>query len=392
MKNFYLIFIAAFVLIFAIIPSKNYAQCSCTGGVAPSTTTYLDVLNPTNSPSSTISFPQFDSTKGKLGCVTFKDTISGITTTYVQNLSSTKTLYAFLLTVANDISGPGISVTRDFTSNFGPDSLNAMGDHPGDSITYGPDKIFTNITDSNYTSNTSGYVGTGTVDYTYTLNGGLVSTQGSLNYADQIVTNYWGSFRLTYYWCPLATQDPHYCGFTAYKNGQSVQCDWQVQKDSSNCSYEIECSKNGSKYFMVGQIQSNNSENDTSSYQFQYPLSGGDQGKLCFRVKRTDSKGDTICTAIKTVNLNEGEKAGCSVYPNPVKSSTMMEFDAAQNSTFMVCLINQSGQIVLKKQVTLSGTNQIKINLTRPLATGVYSLQATDLNKVLQYTCKVFVQ
>ena len=392
MKNVYPVFIAAFSILVAIIPSKNFAQCSCTGGVPPSTTTYLDVLNSTNSPSSTLSFPQFDSTKGKLGCVSFKDTISGITTTYVQNLSSTKTDYAFLLTVANVITGPGISVNEDFTKNFGPDSLNAMGNSPGDSITYGPDNIFTNVTDSNYTSNTSGYVGTGTVDYTYTLNGGLVSTQGSLNYADQIVTNYWGSFRLTYYWCPLATQDPHYCGFTAYKSGQSVQCDWQVQHDSSHCSYEIECSKNGSPYFLVGDLPSNSAENDTSSYQFQYPLLSGDQGKLSFRVTRIDSRGDTISSAIKTINLNEGAKAGCTVYPNPVRSSTMMEFDQAQNTTFMVCLVNQSGQIVLKKQVTLSGTNQIKLNFNRPLAAGIYSLQATDLNNVLQYTCKVFVQ
>jgi hypothetical protein len=147
MKNLYTRIIVFTILSFAIIPSAVFAQCSCANGAAPSVTSYLDVIKPTNASSTTFSFPQFDSTKGKLGCVSFKDTISGTTTTYIQNLASSKTQYAFLFTVANNIAGPSIAVNETFTKNYGPDSLDAFGNHPGDSIVYGPDNIFTNVKD-----------------------------------------------------------------------------------------------------------------------------------------------------------------------------------------------------------------------------------------------------
>jgi hypothetical protein len=392
MKKLYSKFIVFTIVATAIIPSANFAQCSCPNGVAPSVTSYLDVIKPTNASSITLSFPQFDSTKGKLGCVSFKDTISGATTAYIQNLASTKTQYAFLFTVANSITGPGISVNENFTKNYGPDSLNAYGNHPGDSIVYGPANVFTNIKDSTYTSNTAGYIGKGAVNYTYTLNGGFVSTKGSLNYSDQVVTNYWGSFRLSYYWCPLSQNDPNNCGFNVYHKGHYVEVDWQTHNEKSHCNYEVQCSNDGSNYIPVCNKQSAVSEQDTASYQYQFPLQTNSTGILHFRVKRNDSDSNIFYTTIKSINLNDRAKAGCTVYPNPVKNSTMMEFDEAQYGTFMVFLINQSGQIVLKKQVTLTGTNQIKINIFQHLTPGIYLLQANDQTNLLQYSNKVFIQ
>jgi len=114
------------------------AQCLCSGGVAPNTVTYLDTISPTNASSSSFSFPKFDPSIGTLGCVGLNDTISGITTTTVWNLASSKTEYQFLLTVANNISGPGISVTDAYTTPYGPDSLNAKGDSPATALYMGP--------------------------------------------------------------------------------------------------------------------------------------------------------------------------------------------------------------------------------------------------------------
>jgi hypothetical protein len=391
MKNIYTIVIAGFLLFTIFLPFKNFAQCNCSSGVAATALNYHVTLDTTNASSSTISFPKFNPSVGTLSCVNFRDTLSGITTTNAWNQASAPYTYTFILSLINSITGPGFSILDNSSIVYGPTTLSAQGT-PGDTVVYGPNSIFKNITNDSSTSNTAAYVGSsGTVGFTYTL-GGNFGTVAGTNYGDQIITNYWGKFGLTYYYCPLAVSDPGNCGFTAYHKGSCVQLQWQTKNEKSNCSYEVQCSKGGSNYNAVDQVPSVPSETDTASYQYQYPLQNTSSGKLLFRVKRTDSLGNITYTAIKTVNLDDRTKSTCTVYPNPVRNSTMMEFDEAQNGTFLICLISQTGQTVLKKQVTLSGTNQIKINLVNHLVPGIYSLQATDQANSLQYVCKVFVQ
>jgi type IX secretion system substrate protein len=395
MKNVYLVTFAICACLVTFVPQRSFAQCLCSGGVAPNTVTYLDTLNPTNASSSTISFPKFDPSIGTLACVGFDDTISGITTTNVWNLASTKTLYKFLLTVANNISGPGISVDEDYTKIYGPDSLNAKGDSPGDSIVYGPDNLFTNTKDHNFTSNTAPYLGSsGTVNYLYTLNGGLISLIGSLNYGDQIVTNYWGTFRLTYNWCPAGLLTNMISNFTAAKNGNYVQLKWQAQNEQKNILYEIEYSTDGTQYFPAGNLQSDpNTEGTIASYQFMYNIFQANTGKLMFRIKRISEDGkSTIYSAIKTVNLNSSGIAGYHTYPNPVKSYTMIEFDEVLTGDFTISLVSATGQIVQQKEVSLAGSNQVRLDLSSHPATGIYYLQVRDKANNHQYISKLIIE
>src|SRR5580704_484038 len=180
MKKLYPVFFALIIFFIANFPTAASAQCLCSGGIPATSVTYYNPLDTTNASTSTISFPQFDPSIGTLSCVSLTDTISGITTTNVQNTASTKTQYEFLLLVANNITGPGISVNEDFTKTYGPDSLSAGGS-PGDSITYGPDNIFTNVKDSTASTNTAPYLGLGSVNFVYALNGGLNSVEGGFN-------------------------------------------------------------------------------------------------------------------------------------------------------------------------------------------------------------------
>ena len=395
MKNVYLVIIASCACMMTFVPLCGFAQCLCSGGVAPSTVTYLNTLSPTNASSSTISFPKFDPATGTLACVGFVDTISGVTTTDVWNLASTKTLYKFLLTVANNITGPGISVDEDYTKIYGPDSLNAKGNSPGDSIVYGPDNLFTNVRDSNRTSNTAPYLGSsGTVDYVYSLNGGLISLVGSLNYGDQIVTNYSGSFKLTYYWCPAGLLAKSISNFTAARNGTHVQLKWQAENEQKDISYEIQYSTDGTRYFSATSLKSSpNADGTASAYQFQYNIPQNDNGKLFFRVKRISPDGNTIVySPIKTVSLNKNGTPNYHAYPNPVKTYTMLEFDEVLSGDFVVDLVSTTGQVIQHKDITLSGSNQVRLDLTSHPVTGLYYLQVKDKTNNHQYISKLIIE
>jgi type IX secretion system substrate protein len=394
MKKLYTVFFALAILLIANFPLSGFAQCLCSGGLPATAVTYYNVLDTTNASSSTISFPKFDPSIGTLSCVTFIDTISGITTTNVQNTGSTKTLYKFLLTVANNISGPGVNVDDDYTRNYGPDSLNAAGDHPGDSIVYGPDNIFNNVQNTTTASATAPYLGSsGNVNFVYTLNGGLIALAGGLNYNSQIVTNYWGTFSLTYYWCPTLPLAANISNFTAFKNGKYIDLQWQASNEPANISYQIESSKDGSNFQPAGSIPASASDAEsTLAYQFKYPLSNADAGKLYFRVKRIDAAGKFSYTTVKIINLDGAGMSGYQVYPNPVSNTVMLEFNDAQTGNFVVSLVNTAGQAIQQKTVTLAGGNQIRMDLNNQPPAGLYYLHAKDQTHNLQYVTKVLIK
>jgi len=367
------------------------AQCLCSGGIPATAVTYYNPLDTTNASTSTISFPQFDPSIGTLACVSMIDTISGITTTNVQNTAS-PTQFEFLLLVANNITGPGITVNEDFTKVYGPDSLSAGGS-PGDSITYGPDNIFSNVMDSTASTSTAPYLGLGSVNFVYSLNGGLNSLEGGFNYNTQIVTNYWGGFKLTYFWCPSLPLAINISNFTAYKNGQNIQLQWQTSNDQGNVNYVIESSRDGSNFLSSGSVSSNISDGDSSaSYRFMYPLSGTDPDKLYFRIKRIDAEGNASYSVVKMVDLENINLTLFQAYPNPATNLVMVEFNQLQTGNFIVTLVNTSGQVVLRKAVTLSGANQISLDLTNRPAAGLYFLQVRDQSQSHQYGSTLLIK
>ena len=394
MKHVYLLTLVALVFIAAFIPQNLAAQCTCSGGIPATPITYTFVLAPTIAASSTLSFPQFDPSIGDLSCVKFSDTISGVSTTGVRNLdTSAKREYTFLLTVANHISGPGVSVTQPFNKTYGPDSLDKYG-LPGDTITYGPDTIFNNAKKSVNSTSVASYIGLGTVDFTYTINGGLISLEGGLNYRDQIRTDYWGHFGLTYFWCPSSPLATTITGFTATDKGKFVNLQWQAANDQNNITYEIQYSTNGTQFSPVGYKEVNSSETGTvSEFQFKYNLSASDAGTIYFRIKKTSPDGKVSYSVIKRVNLDAGATVGIQTYPNPVVNSLTLVFDEDQSGNFLLELINITGQVVQKRSITLNSSNLINLDLSPAHPSkGMYFLRARDQSHNKQYITKVMIE
>ena len=396
MKNVYLAIVAICACLVTFVPQRSFAQCLCTGGVTPNSITYLDTLNPTTAALSTFSFPKFDPAIGTLACVGFIDTISDLTTTHVWNLDTTgKSQFQFLVAVTHHVNGPGISVNRTGSKNYGPDSLNAKGDSPGDSIVYGPDQFLNKAVNQTFTGNTAPYLGaSGTVAYTYSLSGGIIELQGPLNYGFNIITNYWGTFRLTYYWCPAIILANLMSNFTAARDGNYVQLKWQAQNEQKDILYEIEYSTDGSQYSPSGNLGSSpSSDGSPANYLFMYKISQNNGGQLFFRIKRTSADAKSIVYSdIRTVSLSNSGIAGYRTYPNPVKSYTMIEFDEVLSGDFVINLVSTAGQIVQQNVVSLSRSSQMRLDLTSHPATGIYYLQVMDKTNHHQYISKLIIE
>ena len=336
----------------------------------------------------------FNPSIGTLACVGFTDTISGVSTTHVTNTAPDTVDYKFELDINNDIEGPGgISSTPGFSITYF-DTLAGNG-LPGSSAINGPDSIFASAPDSNGTGNTGAYLGVGSVGFTYTINGGLQTKKGGINYADTIITVYSGSFKLTYFWCPSVSLATTIQNFTAVPDGKAILLQWLSSNQQPNTTYEIQISTDGKNFSNLGAPEGDASSTGTSSeYQYQFNPDPANMGKLYFRVEETDASGKVSYSEIAVVDpggTGSADDISYQTYPNPATNSLLFQFNSNQTGRYLLELVNTAGQIVQQKAVTLTGTSQIRLDLNPQPVKGLYFLRTADLTHNRSYVSKVFI-
>src|SRR5260221_2469141 len=386
----------AMIFILASQPWIIQAQCNCSAGHPATPVNYSATLPFSNASSSTVLFPQFTPAPGTLVCLIIKDTVSAVTRTNALNKAPDSTVYKFQLTVSDDLSGPGIDISHSVNKLYGPDTLAPYG-QPRDTITYGPDTTYSNANGTaSKTAPSASYLGTGTIAFTYSLSGGVVSTQGGLNYTAGPTTNYWGTFHLTYYWCPAAPLATDIQDFSASPNGITILLQWITTNQQPNTQYEIQVSTDGKNFYSAGQTEGNASSTGTSSkYQYQYNPDPANVGKLYIRIQETDPYGKISYSAVLVIDPNGSGAAdfiSYRTYPNPATNSIFFQFNSNQTGRFLVELISTSGQVVQQKAVTLTSVSQIRLDLTSRPPRGLYFMRTTDQNHDRKYTSKVFIE
>src|ERR1700759_1803821 len=200
MKNLYLKGFILLVCFYFINQSHLYSQCLCTGGIPATAIEQSISISPTTTSTLNFSFQQFNPAIGNLSCVTLHDTITGNAVTGAGNTGPDSTAFLFQLTLTNKITGPGITMTHVYNSVHGYDTLAPFG-VPGDTIPYGAENINTFPTGIGNTGGNAAYLGLGTVNFAYSINGGMITLDGGSNYNSSVTTVIGGTLRLTYYWC-----------------------------------------------------------------------------------------------------------------------------------------------------------------------------------------------
>ncbi|MBS1668898.1 MAG: T9SS type A sorting domain-containing protein [Bacteroidetes bacterium] len=394
MKNVYKVIFAMCACLLTLMPQSGSAQCLCSGGVPATPVTQSINIPPTVTSSITYNFQQFDPSIGTLSCVRLRDTVTIITVSSALNTGPDSTAFLFGLTVPSKISAPGITISKVFTRTYGYDTL-APHLVPGYTISYGPDTLANNLAQTGSTVGNAAYLGLGTVPVSFQITGGgLQVLDGGLNDTTSVATTMGGTVTLTYYWCPALPLANTFGNFTAAKNGNNIQIQWQGQNEQLGISYEIQYSKDGTHFLSLGNQMSDSSfYGKMASYQFIYPISSADNGKIYFRIKRTSPSGTNIIySEIKTVNLSNTGISSYRTYPNPVSTYTVLEFDEVLTGDYTIELVNTAGQVVQRNAVSLAGTNQYKLDLNSHPATGLYFLRVTGKKDSHQYLTKLIIE
>jgi Secretion system C-terminal sorting domain len=388
------------MLLMVNTPRVAFAQCNCSVGVPATPLTFYQSFPATTASSTILAFPQFAPSMGQLQCLSVWDTATGITSTTALNKDLVDSVeYTFLLALTASLKGPaggGITISQSQSRTYGPNTLAPLG-HAGDDTTYGPDTLFNNVTGFGQTSgSTAPYIGGGNAYFTYSISGGVVTTEGGANYNAGPATTYWGAMQLTYYWCPNVALSTTIEDFTASPQGKAILLQWIIANQQPNTQYEIQASQDGKTFYDAGQAETNAASAGTSTkYQYQYYPDPAYVGKLYFRVQETDASGKVSISVIVVVDPNDqgaDQAISYQTFPNPATNSLQVQFNSSQTGHFLVQLVGTSGQIVQEEDVTLAGSSQIRLNLSPKPSSGLYFLRTSDLTHNRSYVTKVFVQ
>ena len=168
-----------------------------------------------------------------------------------------------------------------------------------------------------------------------------------------------------------------FIGFNAVRNKDKALLNWSVAEESSITDrYEVLRSTNGVDFTSIATIKSFNNGRSSNSYSFtQESLSSIlTKGVIYFRIKQIDKDGKFVYTDIKNIRLSvKGLIAG--VYPNPIKQSTTLTFDLAEDSRVIYSLTDAAGKMIETYQVQgFKGSNIKSLNLGK-YAAGAYTLK-----------------
>jgi hypothetical protein len=398
MKSVYPLLLTAFACLTLAVPRMAVAQCTCSGGTAATPITQLVTIDTSTASNYYLTFNKWQDTSTNtpheaLTCMTIQDTISVVSSTTAQNTSASGVNSAFFISTSTiTLTGPGLSGSPLVaTSTNGPYNFGASGT-PTDAVSIGPDTLFNKNANSVTPSNVAPYQGTGTVTDTLTFGGGASSTAGT-NFNYSISTKYWGSARVTYYWCPAIALATSLIDFTATPTNNYIILAWTNTNEQINTLYEIQVSTDGQNFTNAGETESNAASAGTAAkYQYQYNLNQTNVGRLYFRIQEKDPDGKLTYSDILIVSPN-GESAGISyhTYPNPATNSLVFQFNSAQTGRYLLELISTSGQVVQQETATLTGSSQIQLDLNPHPAKGLYFLRTTDLTHNQNYLSKVLI-
>lgn len=163
---------------------------------------------------------------------------------------------------------------------------------------------------------------------------------------------------------------------TANKMGNSVNLKWATAASQKNSYFEIWRSSNNSSFDqLVGTVPAQNN----SSARIDYELN--DNSPLAawnyYRIKQVDMDGNTVQGNIARVNM-QLEGSTVTIYPNPVKSSFTLTYNANNVETVSVRIFNSKGSLVYTSGLSAqTGVNQYTIPATS-LVQGIYVVQVVS--------------
>jgi hypothetical protein len=160
---------------------------------------------------------------------------------------------------------------------------------------------------------------------------------------------------------------------SANRNGNTVKLKWATASAENSSYYEVWRSANNNTFDeLIGTVQSK----DNGGARVDYELN--DNAPLAawnyYRVKQVDKDGTSSLSNIASIEMQQNAST-MAIYPNPVKASFTLSYNATRVEAVSVRIFNSKGSLVYQGSLSAqNGVNQYTI----PAATlikGIYVVQ-----------------
>ena len=166
----------------------------------------------------------------------------------------------------------------------------------------------------------------------------------------------------------------------AYQKGSNIAVEWKVQNEAGIKHYEVEKSADG-RAFSKAAIQVTTGNNN-STVNYKWLDVNAVTGNNYYRIRGVAQDGQVTYSQVVKVTIGK-EKAGYAIYPNPLVTNTInLQFINQQKGTYIVRLLNNSGQLMLSKNISPDeGSSSESIEVGSGIAKGNYLLEIISPDK-----------
>ena len=375
------IYIPIILLIFISPFQKVFSQCLCSDGSQPDSVIYHQYLDSIISTNTSLVFPKFSDTIGKLTCLRLSDTVTTVVNYNLENNLDATEDYLFETYRRSQFTGPDgfFSSVLSPPKDYGPYTLGPYDPiGHGDEIDVGPDTVFNKNSHTQYFSGGPSYYGSGNVTLNYLTTSTFTILTGSDNAIIKLRAYTRLDVQLVYYWCPFSILETNLSAFSATLRNNNISINWKVNNSDLTNKYEVEMSDDGKEFKDLGQGVATISGMGINS-NFLYSPDRNYTGNLYFRIKQTNLTGKISYSEIRSVYINHNEQK-FTLYPNPTVSGINIQFVKNYGSDYKIDLINSYGQLIYQKSYSINKATSLNIDWPNKPAPGIYFIRVTDLS------------
>jgi Secretion system C-terminal sorting domain len=164
--------------------------------------------------------------------------------------------------------------------------------------------------------------------------------------------------------------------FTATKNKNIVNLQWNTLSELNNKGFDIEKSTDGVNYNSIGFVKGNINSTSKTSYNLidTKPVLGNNY----YRLKQIDVNGRFTNSSVEVVKFTKSDLLSFTFFPNPTKDVLKINVGLIENSNATIKLMNVMGQMIISKIVN-KATTTTSVNFdVSMLKAGVYYIELTD--------------
>lgn len=179
-----------------------------------------------------------------------------------------------------------------------------------------------------------------------------------------------------------------FAALSAERKDKGVFLKWGIKTVSDNVVYEIEKSGTGRLFERAATMQPGNVNGSEKSFTWVDPNASG--GNNFYRIKMIDKSGSFKYSDAVKVNA-ENEKSGITVFPNPVKGSTIgLQLNNVAKGDYTVTIFNNQGQKMYTSNLKHNGGSaNLPVRVDKELKSGLYTLQVSNHGMVINKTLVV---